>query len=363
MANEAWLVSATRPNIALQTAGYYPNPPAGHPQPSGMFVELMNAPYFAEGIPEWAARVCYNSQHRFMTDGTYLLDRVREEHLDVLEHTVFTINCSSSAASLSEKFSVRSGPIYGNDTVTANMRVWWDAHQRNRLSNAVSRILAEQAPTLFKMTWGERVEIRPQVPPAANSGIHVPEARWGDGYHVALLGANLFEDEIAGQVQHCSASFYLGGGSRAMTHQLVRHRLKSFSMLSQRYTDFTKLGGELMVPPSIAGNPEASALYDETMQILAENYDKLRKMKIRKEDARYILPNAATTKIVVTAQFDSWLHFLWLRAADKAAQWEIREFAYQMGVMLERIAPGVFGPIMQVAREVREEMQGRLENV
>lgn len=71
-------------------------------------------------------------------------------------------------------------------------------------------------------------------------------------------------------------------------------------------------------------------------------YGQLRRLGIRKEDARFLLPNAAETRIVTTMNFAAWSHFLWLRAVDKAAQWEIRAMGQQVLEQLYQIAPGVF---------------------
>jgi hypothetical protein len=649
----SWLISCTQPNQALRYPAYYEwdliQPRSKETQLSGLFTSMFDSPFFAEVLPEYAARVCYGSQGKLLTDGTYLLDRVREQHLDVLEHTVISIGMDSPYLMQYSPYVV-SGKQggYREYVITTNLRVWLEMADKNLLTSGSLAILAGLAPTLFVRPPALAIEdFLPE------KTISVPEAM-RNGYHVALLGANLFECGADVLVKHGSASFYLGGVSRALTHQLVRHRNHSFclagdtivpsfsdrtttgkkwtmrqlwdwsqdpkrkgrlqlirlrgideegliirvgiksvvasgqqqlykictesgrsiratakhrfmtpngwktlgelavgdlvtangilayqdkeyvkkryldenmerkvlaaelgvadstlgkwiakfdlrkpksaypnrhpgrgkkgmfteeerkriserkqgeknhwwkgdevgnggghiraikmyeatqcercpsthrvqrhhvdgnpannlpenirilcelchkadhyglqvrkvfsdkivsiekdaiedtydlevnhvchnfvadglvvhnSQESQRYTDLKKQNGRPVIPPSIAQNAEAFALYEDTMRILEERYEQLRAMKIRKEDARYLLPNAASTKIVVTAQFDNWLHFLHLRAADKAAQWEIREIAYQVGTMLEKIAPGVFGEVMVRARSIHQ---------
>ena len=163
---------------------------------------------------------------------------------------------------------------------------------------------------------------------------------------VLLLGslapASLSADELQ---QHGAATFLLDGISRAASHQLVRHRLASFTQESQRYVDLSKIaqpGIELTVtPPAIAQNPETRVRFEQAMHDLERAYGELRALGIRKEDSRFLLPNASVTRIVVTMDFSAWRHFCWLRC-DKAAQWEIRQVAEEILRTLHRLAPAVF---------------------
>ena len=170
---------------------------------------------------------------------------------------------------------------------------------------------------------------------------------------MTLLGAN--QPSFAGLAlrAHGSATFLFEGISRACTHQLVRHRLASFSQESQRYVDLSKGEWNAIVPPAIAEHPDAKERLDEAWHYLQETYRELREMGIRKEDARFLLPNATETRIVVTMNFEAWLHFLWLRAVDKAAQWEIRAIGQQVLEQLHSIAPEVFGDIWDKSEEIR----------
>ena len=141
-------------------------------------------------------------------------------------------------------------------------------------------------------------------------------------------------------IEHASASFSIFGASRAFTHQLVRHRLASYSQQSQRYVDESDFS--YIIPDSIAGNSEALIVYREYMEMTANSYKKLRDAGIKKEDARFILPNALESQIVFTANFRELRSIFSLRL-DKHAQWEIRRVCMIMLKEMQTIAPNVFG--------------------
>ena len=123
-------------------------------------------------------------------------------------------------------------------------------------------------------------------------------------------------------LEHVSYTFAIDGVSRALTHQLVRHRLASFNQQSQRYVKF-KDGLATVKPATVVENEEASVLFDEAIEAAVSAYTKLLEAGIPAEDARYLLPNAAETKIVVTMNVRELLHFFELRCCNRA-QWEIR---------------------------------------
>ena len=141
-------------------------------------------------------------------------------------------------------------------------------------------------------------------------------------------------------LEHVSYTFAIDGVSRALTHQLVRHRLASFNQQSQRYVKF-KDGLATVKPATVAENEEASALFDEAIEAAVSAYTKLLEAGIPAEDARYLLPNAAETKIVVTMNVRELLHFFELRCCNRA-QWEIRELAQKMLELVRPTAPYVF---------------------
>lgn len=141
-------------------------------------------------------------------------------------------------------------------------------------------------------------------------------------------------------LEHASYTFAIDGVSRALTHQLVRHRLASFNQQSQRYVKF-KDGIETVKPSSIESNPEANKIFDEVVMQTSNAYEKLLELGIPAEDARFVLPNAAETKIVVTMNVRELLHFFELRCCNRA-QWEIRELALAMLDLVYPTAPFIF---------------------
>lgn len=153
-------------------------------------------------------------------------------------------------------------------------------------------------------------------------------------------------------VEHASFTFYIEGVSRAMTHQLIRHRLASYSQRSQRYVRHD--GFEYVIPPQFKGKKvkengaeiDAEEYFRETMEYLARRYAKLNEAlgdsgESSNEDARYVLPNACETKILVTMNARALLHFFEERLCLRA-QWEIRGVADQMLMLVREVCPSVF---------------------
>jgi thymidylate synthase (FAD) len=123
-----------------------------------------------------------------------------------------------------------------------------------------------------------------------------------------------------------------------MTHQLVRHRLASFSQQSQRYVSL--LTPDYVVPITVKGKPEAEKRFKEAMEQAWDAYQKLAEF-IPVEDARYVLPNACTTNIMVTMNARELLHFFTMRCCNRA-QWEIREVADIMLEEVLKVSPSIF---------------------
>lgn len=144
----------------------------------------------------------------------------------------------------------------------------------------------------------------------------------------------------ASVIEHASFTFSIEGVSRAMTHQLVRHRIASYTQQSQRYVTYDTLE-KYVTPSSIADNAEAKKIYDEALEQISDTYQKLLGLKIPKEDARFILPNAAKTNIIVTMNARELHHFFNLRCCARA-QWEIREVAIEMFKQAKQAAPALF---------------------
>ena len=297
-----------------------------------------------ENLVEWAARNCYDSQDKMGTAEGFVQKVVGYGHLDVVEHVVVTVSddggehygdlrqfnrhCETSWDTVNDDGYVISG----------NLSVWLDLFQQGILTEAVP-ILKAIAPSVFSEFDGEPAFGVQQRNPSLNV------LQWTDGWGqgVTLLGANIpHEDDLHDHPAHGAATFLFEGISLACTHQLVRHRLGSYSQLSRRYVDIKKGDWDMVVPPSIRDNFEALEQFLRLRQDIEETYRALRNMGIKKEDARSILPVATTTRIVVTMNFEAWRHFLWLRALDKAAQPEIRSIAGEVLNQLHAIAPQVF---------------------
>lgn len=141
-------------------------------------------------------------------------------------------------------------------------------------------------------------------------------------------------------LEHASYTFAVEDVSRALTHQLVRHRLASYNQQSQRYVKF-KEEPPIVRPASVDTNPEAAQAFDEAIDACWQAYDKLVQAGVPAEDARYILPNACETKIVVTMNIRELMHFFSNRCCNRA-QWEIRELAWKMLELVRPTAPFIF---------------------
>ena len=152
-------------------------------------------------------------------------------------------------------------------------------------------------------------------------------------------------------VEHVSFTFAIEGISRSCSHQLVRHRIASYSQKSQRYVNESQF--EYITPPSVLQDRDVQITYDDIMSRLQKDYDDLRNVlttihqsnlisdgvnpedaykkaqKLANEDARFILPNACETKIVVTMNIRSLYNFFKHRMCNRA-QWEINRLAWAM---------------------------------
>ena len=141
-------------------------------------------------------------------------------------------------------------------------------------------------------------------------------------------------------IEHSSATFEIDNVSRVVTHELVRHRIGfAYSQRSQRYVDEAK--PSFVIPEEIEANETAKALFEDAMRYAWEKYKALQDLNFKNEMARYVLPNACCTKIVVTADFRAWRNFLKLRLS-KRAQHEIRNLANVLLDKLIEIAPSCF---------------------
>lgn len=164
-------------------------------------------------------------------------------------------------------------------------------------------------------------------------------------------------------IEHASFTFAAEGISRSLSHQLVRHRLASYSQQSQRYVKINNF--EYIIPPSIEENEEAKEVFIKAMQEDQKNYSQITDVLFNKnynsfikegiakkearrkaeklaiEDARYVFPNACETKIVFTMNTRSLMHFFSLRCCNRA-QWEIRNMAFEMVKICKKVYPTLF---------------------
>jgi flavin-dependent thymidylate synthase len=153
-------------------------------------------------------------------------------------------------------------------------------------------------------------------------------------------------------LRHGSFTFDLQGISRAASHQIVRHRIASFSQQSQRYVKVTRSYGylkppgvpqDLKVPVEIHGH-KLELDFEDVMDLTRQAEEGLVAKGIKAEDSRYLRPNAATTNIVMSMNPRQLIHFFNLRCAPDA-QWEIRDLAWSMYAAVRLAAPQVFGPL------------------
>lgn len=148
--------------------------------------------------------------------------------------------------------------------------------------------------------------------------------------------------------EHASFTFGIEGVSRSLLAQITRHRIASFSVKSQRYVSESKQEVfNYIIPPSIAAiGEDAVKEFSAQMQTMQDWYcqwqEKLGGAKeSSNEDARFVLPNACETKMIITMNARELMHFFKLRCCNRA-QWEIREVAWEMLKLVRDIAPTVF---------------------
>ena len=138
-------------------------------------------------------------------------------------------------------------------------------------------------------------------------------------------------------LEHAYCTFRINGCSRAMTHQLVRHRLMAISQQSQRYVKEDQF--DYIIPPTI--EEKHKDMFEGYMSVIQNMYNELKERGIRNEDARFVLPNACQSEIVVSFNFREARHIFNVRC-DKHAQWEIRQVARKMLFDLNEKAHSVF---------------------
>ncbi|MFW6102678.1 MAG: FAD-dependent thymidylate synthase [Chloroflexota bacterium] len=142
-------------------------------------------------------------------------------------------------------------------------------------------------------------------------------------------------------IEHASATFFIRG-SRAMTHELVRHRIASYSQRSQRYVRENEIS--YLAPPELSEREGAQEVYRQAMEAAWEAYGKLLAAGLKPEVARYVLPNACYTEIICTWNLRELRHIIKLRTSPRALP-EIREVATQLRSIVKERAPQVFADL------------------
>lgn len=170
------------------------------------------------------------------------------------------------------------------------------------------------------------------------------EGKTGTGNTKEFIKARLAEHHES-IIEHCSATVAIYGISRTCLAQITRHRLASFSVMSQRFTDQRSVL-DCVMPDTIAKNETARQIYEKAMCGSDMAYTMLRNLGIPKQDARFALLEATTTKLLMTANFREWQHIIELRC-DKRAQHEIRKVCTEILKLLYAQAPSVFGDLAQ----------------
>ena len=144
-------------------------------------------------------------------------------------------------------------------------------------------------------------------------------------------------------IEHVTFTFGLSNFSRISSQQLTRHRLANFSHQSQRYVSESR-DWNYIIPPKISENEEAREVFTNALKDLKKACDVLTDLGIKDEDTRFIYPNALSTSLIFTMNARELIHFLTLRLC-KRSQWEIRDVAYQMLVILRKRLPIIFNHV------------------
>jgi thymidylate synthase (FAD) len=281
-----------------------------------------------EAIVEFAGRTCYRSVDKMGHAPKFLHARMAEGHQDIFEHVWITAVLIDDDDSVNLIESHRYAWVTRTENgqwcyVSANMRVWLELARTILVARSV---VARYLPGMFV---GHQSEL-----PSPSARVEMPERIVSGRATVNLIGIHHPQIQVGADVElHWAATFLLDGVSRALTHQLVRHRLLSFSQESQRYVSLDKGGWYPIVPSAIASKTQARQIVDETWRAIERGYEQLRELGIRKEDARYLLPNATSTTIMVSGSIAAWRDVFGQRCAPDA-QWEIRDVANAMKSML-----------------------------
>jgi thymidylate synthase (FAD) len=306
-----------------------------------LFSEACRRMTIEQALTEFAARVCYNSVKKIGTAPNFVANVLKSGHLSTAEHAAVMLPVSIFDSKGEKKTISKAALIHANRFfdfpnrfVAGNMRSWIEAmtvHEYNPVFEFVVAVFPSAFDSAPLISINEAYEF------ADEAAFNVPAFELGtpNVYLLAMNRGDLGVSRRATTVLEMPwtrFTWLIEGVSRSLTHQLVRHRGLSFSQESQRYVDFQKGNVDKNYPPFIL--PEGITREQENKLLEAYRstvlaYEDLRKVGLKKEDARFVLPNAASTRLVVSASFKDLYHFLDLRCA-KDAQWEIQRLARLM---------------------------------
>ena len=313
-----------------------------------LFLEQCTRATIEEALTEFSARICYNSVKRMGSAPTFVEGILRSGHLSTLEHGSLLIKMPIQH--LEQRSWIRDViqtnrffDIFGG-SLAGNMRSWLEY-----VSNTKGTLFSSMIMALLPSAFAAGMYLPPEslYEFVEQAPVNVPSFEGGTP-NVYLLGVNRGTlDYKLGKVDDRIIKewgrfvFLIEGVSRSLTHQFVRHRGFSFSQESQRYVDFEKGQIGKTYPPFIfpegLTEEQANALFAAYRADVMQ-YDELRKLGLKKEDARFVLPNAASTRLVASANVRELAHFLDIRCA-KDAQWEIRRMAREMAKLAYMAAP------------------------
>ena len=310
----------------------------------------------ADAIIEWAARVCYKSNENFGHNENFVAKLAERGHLDVLEHAYasFSFVClyTDSIYPNLIDFQIENkyldiDYIEEEDRlyiiISGNIRAWYESF--GHIDLWTDLIGDKQLQTLFRYL----VAISPNVFANNNNGFIIDEncqeykivrdyqydmmeqinveQKFAPDVIMLSMSPNLVIPDMGNDISH--ATFQIDNVSRSFTHQHVRHRLLSHSQESQRYVDMNNF--EYVMPKDFSD--EQRYWIDANMKGIKSLYYILRSHGARKEDARCILPNCTTTKIITSGDQKGWRHYIKLRDA-KDAQNEIQVVAHKIRELL-----------------------------
>ena len=302
---------------------------------------------------ESAGRICYDSNLKAKpgSDEGFVRGILKSGHESVVEHegVVALVDedlFNEEVVDIISAFPERCNLIFGGfidarRVISGNFRAWRDALRHNPSSLICQAVMQSVVKDIPIMGIGLKECFELCEPPIDNVNIYSYTSELAMPSSVYL---HSFWKYL--RMKHGTLTFRIDGVSRSLTHQAVRHRLCAFSQRSQRYCgegDF-----DYVIPPMIEKiTPDIkddgldawrTNTFGLSMIHVDEDYIGLQKQGIKKEDARFVLPNACATSMVITATLSQWEHMIKIRT-DKVAQWEIRNVFKMICEQICEIAP------------------------